>query len=43
MTNIQTINQPLSQHIKADGSVTTLPEYQSNYGYQGLTLSLIHI
>ena len=40
MTNIQTINQPLSQHIKADGSVTSLMEYQSNYGYQGLAKAL---
>lgn len=36
----QRINQPLSQHIKADGSVTSLAEYQSNYGYQGLAKAL---
>ena len=26
----QPTNYPLSQHIKADGSVTSLMEYQSN-------------
>ena len=31
---------PLSQNIKADGSVTSLAEYQSNYGYQGLAKAL---
>jgi NADH-quinone oxidoreductase subunit F len=36
----QPTNLPLSQHIKADGSVTSLMEYQSNYGYQGLAKAL---
>ena len=35
-----TCTQPLSQHIKADGSVTSLKEYQSDYGYQGLAKAL---
>jgi len=36
----QPTNLPLSQHIKVDGSVTSLMEYQSNYGYQGLAKAL---
>lgn len=35
-----TCTQPLSQHIKADGSVTNLEEYQAGYGYQGLSKAL---
>jgi NADH-quinone oxidoreductase subunit F len=34
------ITTPLSNRIKADGSVTTFEEYQAEYGYQGLKKAL---
>lgn len=34
------ITTPLSNRIKADGSVTTFEEYQAEYGYQGLRKAL---
>jgi|SaaInl5LU_22_DNA_1037371.scaffolds.fasta_scaffold04814_3 NADH-quinone oxidoreductase subunit F len=40
MNTAADIKTPLSNRIKTDGSVTTLSEYQADYGYQALKTAL---